>query len=67
MIKEDPEKITSDFQCFVCGAIFSTDQDRRLHLVEEVYGQVNEGIKREETKVVQEQTDLGEGHRQKYG
>jgi hypothetical protein len=26
----DIPKITADFQCFVCGAIFTTDQEPRL-------------------------------------
>ncbi|NAL76729.1 hypothetical protein [Nitrososphaera sp. AFS] len=28
----------SDFQCFVCGAIFTTDEDRKLHLEMESKG-----------------------------
>ena len=28
----------SDFQCFVCGAIFTTDEDRKLHLETESKG-----------------------------
>jgi hypothetical protein len=28
----------SDFQCFVCGAIFSTDEDRKQHLEKEAQG-----------------------------
>jgi 5-methylcytosine-specific restriction endonuclease McrA len=28
----------SDFQCFVCGAIFTTDEDRKHHLEKEALG-----------------------------
>ena len=30
--------IASDFQCFVCGAIFTTDEDRKQHLEKEALG-----------------------------
>jgi hypothetical protein len=33
MVDEDSQKkITADFQCFVCGAIFTSEEDRRQHL-----------------------------------
>lgn len=66
MVNGDSEKITSDFQCFVCGAIFSTDQDKRQHLEKELHGQAHDGSMKDDAKVVQEQTELSEGHRQKY-
>lgn len=66
MVNGDPEKITSDFQCFVCGAIFSTDQDKRQHLEKELHGQAHDGSRGDDAEVVQEQTELSESHRQKY-
>jgi hypothetical protein len=32
--------ISSDFQCFVCGAIFTTDEDRKQHLEKEAGGEL---------------------------
>jgi hypothetical protein len=32
--------ISSDFQCFVCGAIFTTDEDRKGHLAKEAKGEL---------------------------
>jgi hypothetical protein len=32
--------ISSDFQCFVCGAIFTTDEDRKQHLEKESGGEL---------------------------
>ena len=28
---DDIERMSSDFQCFVCGAIFTTHEDRKQH------------------------------------
>ena len=39
--KRDARRIlnfVSDFQCFVCGAIFTTDGDRKMHLEMESKG-----------------------------
>ena len=36
--KVDLPKSTADFQCSVCGAIFTTDQDRKQHLEKEAHG-----------------------------
>jgi hypothetical protein len=39
MTDETPNKrLAADFQCFVCGAIFTTEQDRRQHLEKERHG-----------------------------
>jgi len=37
-IKTKIPTIASDFQCFVCGAIFTTDEDRKQHLEKEALG-----------------------------
>ena len=66
MVSDELQKITSDFQCFVCGAIFSTDQDKRQHLQKELHGKSREGTSDDEVAVAQEQTELSESHKQKY-
>ena len=66
MDSDDFKEITSDFQCFVCGAVFSTDQDRRQHLEKELHGKAHEGSRSEDVKIAQNQTELSEKHRQGY-
>ena len=41
--KDTLEKLASDFQCSVCGAIFTTDEDRKQHLEKEAHGILHEG------------------------
>jgi hypothetical protein len=63
MTEEDPQKkITSDFQCFVCGAVFTSDQDRRQHLEKEMHG----ATEKKDIDTVKGQTELSEMHRQAY-
>jgi hypothetical protein len=63
MAEEDPQKrITSDFQCFVCGAVFTSDQDRRQHLEKEMHG----ATEKKDIDTVKGQTELSEMHRQAY-
>ncbi len=63
MTEEDPQKkITSDFQCFVCGAVFTSDQDRRQHLEKEMHGTTE----KKDIDTVKGQTELSEMHRQAY-
>ena len=63
MAKEDPQKkITADFQCFVCGAIFTSDQDRRQHLEKEMH----KATEKKDIDTVKRQTELSETHRQAY-
>jgi hypothetical protein len=64
--EEELEKVTADFQCFVCGAVFTTDQDRRQHLEKELAGKAHEGANREDSERAQEQTELSENYRQGY-
>jgi len=66
MAEDELEKITSDFQCFVCGAVFTTDQDRRQHLEKEMHGKEHEGTESKDEETAREQTELSEGHRQGY-
>ena len=63
MPEEDPQKkITADFQCFVCGAVFTSDQDRRQHLEKEMH----KATEKKDIDTVKRQTELSEMHRQAY-
>ena len=63
MPEEDPQKkITADFQCFVCGAVFTSDQDRRQHLEKEKH----KATEKKDIDTVKGQTELSEMHRQGY-
>ena len=54
------EKIVGDFQCFVCGAVFTTDEDRKQHLEKEAHGQLHEDLSKKEREVAKKQEDLNE-------
>lgn len=62
----DPEEVSSDFQCFVCGAVFTTEQDRRQHLEKEASGKLHGGATQADVEAAKSQTELSEGHRQAY-
>jgi hypothetical protein len=63
VVDENPQKrIAADFQCFVCGAIFTTEQDRRQHLEKEMHGATDEN----DRDTVKKQTEVSEMHRQAY-
>ena len=63
MVDEDPQKkITADFQCFVCGAIFTSEEGKRQHLEKEMHG----AIENKDIDTVKRQTELSEMHRQAY-
>jgi hypothetical protein len=62
----EAEKITSDFQCSVCGAIFTTEQDRRQHLEKELAGKAHDETTKHDVDTAKEQTELAETHRQSY-
>jgi hypothetical protein len=51
--------ITSDFQCFVCGAIFTTDDDRRKHLEKESVGASSD----KEKEIAKSQEAINESRR----
>jgi hypothetical protein len=36
-------KLSADFQCSVCGSIFTTDQDREQHLKKEAENGLHDG------------------------
>ncbi|MBV9177127.1 MAG: hypothetical protein JO327_06725 [Nitrososphaeraceae archaeon] len=58
----DIPKITSDFQCSVCGAIFTTDEDRKQHLEKEAHGQLRDDETTEEEEIAKKQEELDESH-----
>ena len=58
----DIPKISADFQCFVCGAIFTTDEDRKQHLEKEAHGQLRDDETTEEKEIAKEQEELDESH-----
>jgi hypothetical protein len=63
MVDIDPQKkITADFQCFVCGAIFTSEEDRRQHLEKEMHG----ATENKDIDTVKSQTELSEMNRQAY-
>jgi uncharacterized C2H2 Zn-finger protein len=58
----DISKLTGDFQCFACGAIFSTDEDGKQHLEKEAHGQLRDDETTEEKEIAKEQEELEESH-----
>ena len=59
-IREDLTALTSDFQCSVCGAVFTTDEDRKQHMEKESYGELHEGTTQNEMEMAKEQEELNE-------
>ena len=53
-------RITADFVCFVCGAVFTTDEDRKAHLEKEAHGELHDDLTEEERKKAMEQEKLNE-------
>lgn len=62
----EAEKIASDFQCYVCGAVFTTEQDRSQHLEKELAGKAREGETARDVEAAKRQTELAEANRQPY-
>jgi hypothetical protein len=58
-VKENIPTSTSDFQCFVCGAIFTTDDDRKQHLEKESVGASSD----EEKEIAKSQEAINESRR----
>jgi hypothetical protein len=62
---EDPiianiPKLSADFQCSVCGSIFTTDQDREQHLKKEAEGDLHDGSTLYDIKIAMSQQELNE-------
>ncbi len=63
MVEEDPQKkISADFQCFVCGAVFTSENDRRQHLEKEMHN----ATEKKDVDTVKQQTEMSEMHKQSY-
>jgi hypothetical protein len=62
VMPDELEKVASDFICHVCGAIFTTEQDRRQHLEKEMHYATS----KKDAEIAKEQTELSEKHRQPY-
>jgi len=45
---------------FVCGAVFTTDEDRKAHLEKEAHGKLHDDMAEEERKKALEQEKLNE-------
>jgi hypothetical protein len=58
----DAKRIAGDFQCFVCGAVFTTDEDRRQHLEKEEHGKVRQDTTEEEKEIARVQEAMNEDH-----
>jgi uncharacterized C2H2 Zn-finger protein len=61
-VEDDLTTLASDFQCSVCGAIFTTDEDRKQHMEKEAHGELHEGTTQQEMKIAEEQEELNESH-----
>jgi uncharacterized C2H2 Zn-finger protein len=58
----DIPKVTGDFLCFVCGAVFTTDEDRKQHLEKEAHGQLRDDETTEEKEIAKKQENLEESY-----
>lgn len=56
------DKLVADFQCFVCGAVFTTDEDRAQHLEKEAHGRLHEEASKNDSEIAQKQAKLNENH-----
>ena len=52
--------LTADFVCFVCGAVFVTDEDRKSHLEKESHGKLDNDVTKEERRKASEQEKINE-------
>jgi hypothetical protein len=56
-------KMTSDFQCFVCGSIFTTDEDRKDHLEKESRGELRDNTTEKEMEIARRQDEIQKNRR----
>ena len=54
----DIPRITADFQCFVCGGVFTTDKDWKQHLEKEAH----DDEAPEDIEIAKKQEELNESH-----
>ena len=64
-IKDTLKKVSLDFQCSICGAIFTTDEDRKQHLEKEARGILHEGTTKKDKDIakIQEEENETYSHR----
>ena len=55
-----PHAPTADFQRFVCGAIFTSEEDRKRHLENEAHGKLHDHTTKEEMRTAREQEEWDE-------
>jgi len=60
--KGDLARSTAGFQCAICGAIFSTDEDRKQHLEKEAHAELREDTTPEDMQIANKQEKLDESH-----
>ena len=58
----DIPRIIADFQCFACGAVFTTDEDRKQHLEKEAHDQLHDDETPEDIEIAKKQEELNESH-----
>ena len=46
--------------CYVCGAVFTSDEDRKVHLEKEAHGELHDELTQEEKSRALEQEKLNE-------
>ena len=52
----------SDFQCFVCGSIFTTDDDRKQHLEKESHGELEDSSAPDDILIATKQQEINDRH-----
>lgn len=59
-IKDTLKMISLDFQCSICGAIFTTDEDRKQHLEKEDHGVLHDGTTNRDKEIAKKQEEENE-------
>ena len=54
------KNLSLDFQCSVCGAILTTDEDRKQHLEKEAHGVLHEGTTNSDEEIAKKQEEENE-------
>jgi hypothetical protein len=52
----------SDFQCFICGSIFTTDDDRKQHLEKESHGESKDPTTPDDILIAVKQQEINDEH-----
>ena len=59
-IKDSLKKLALDFQCSVCGALFTTDEDRKQQLEKEAHDILHEGTTKKDKEIAEMQEEENE-------